>query len=253
MRHLEAIVDSGHIALVPVQYGHQKCPPLWSHGPAVRTFWLLHYVLSGKGVFLRDGILHEVNAGDIFVIPPYDETFYQADENEPWHYIWIGFSADPSAESIFSNPVIHRPEAEEIFRQMRRCEAMEGGKSAFLRSKLWELISMLLEEKTPLPSYIEKALAFFHAEYANQISVSDAAKHLNLNRSYFCSVFKKELGIPPMEYLLNLRLQKAAELMQNHKVPPTVAATSSGFSDYCNFSKAFKKKYGVSPRIFRSV
>ena len=251
MRHLEAIVDSNPSLPKPVQYGHQKCPPLWSHGPAVRTFWLLHYVLSGKGVFLRDGVLNEVNAGDIFVIPPYQETFYQADENDPWHYIWIGFSPDEHTEDVFSSPVIHRPEAEEIFRQMRRCETMEGGKSAFLRSKIWELSSLLMEEKSPLPSYVEKALAFFHSEYANRITVSDAARHLNLNRSYFTTVFKQELGISPMEYLLNLRLQKAAELMQNHKVPPTVAAISSGFQDYCNFSKAFKKKYGVSPRAFR--
>lgn len=251
MRHLEMIADQNYAFLKPVQFGHQDCPPLWSHGPAIRTFWLLHFVVSGKGVFHRDGVLYEVNAGDIFVIPPYEETFYQADEKEPWHYIWLGFHAEKIPENVLNQAIIHRPDCEKIFRDMCRCEEMESGKAAYLCGKVWELFALLLEEKAPLPSPIDRALGFFASEYANPIRIADVAKKLNLDRSYFSALFKKTVGISPVDYLIRLRLEKAAEMIRLYKIPPTVAALSCGFSDYCNFSKAFKKKYGVSPRQYR--
>ena len=88
------IIDQHFHGLNPMQFGHEDCTPLHAFGPAVRTHWLLHYVVSGFGKFTRESITYDIGPGEIFVIPPYMETYYQADERHPWKYIWIGFTTE---------------------------------------------------------------------------------------------------------------------------------------------------------------
>ena len=55
MENLEIIIDKNYKGFNPIQFGSQKCPPRWSFGPAVRSYWLLHFVVSGRGRFEREG------------------------------------------------------------------------------------------------------------------------------------------------------------------------------------------------------
>ena len=73
----EIIIDREYPGFNPVQFGYEDCRPGHAVGPGIRTHWLLHYVVWGKGIFCRDGVTHEVRPGDIFVIPPYEETYYE--------------------------------------------------------------------------------------------------------------------------------------------------------------------------------
>ena len=127
----------------PMQFGFQNCLPSHYYGPAVRPHWLLHYVVSGKGVFHREGEIHSIGAGDIFVIPPYLETYYEADAKEPWQYIWIGFTVEGELPCVYDQPIIRCAGAGAIFEEMKRCCDLENGRSAFLAARLWELASLL--------------------------------------------------------------------------------------------------------------
>ena len=92
-----------------VEIGKQKCTPLYSFGPFIRNEYIFHYVISGKG-FCSMGhdiqessvqkpdqpsggpTAHEVRAGEGFLIEPHTKHIYNADLNDPWHYIWVVFS-----------------------------------------------------------------------------------------------------------------------------------------------------------------
>lgn len=249
----EIIINEGYPGINPVQFGAQNCPPGHSYGPAVRTHWLLHYVVSGSGIFIRDSVTYKVTKGDIFVIRPFEETYYEADKADPWSYIWVGFTSDGLLDDVFGKPVISLPGAGKIFQDMRRCSELENGRSAFLTSRIWELVARVLDLGSIKNSHIDKALSFMHSEYANGITVSSVAKHLNLDRTYFSVLFKNETGVSPVDYLSELKLNKAAELMSVYGKSPTTAATSSGYLDYCHFSRAFKKYFGVSPKKYREM
>lgn len=250
MLHSEIIIDKKYPGFNPVQFGYEQCSPSWAYGPAVRPYWLLHYVVSGSGIFERDGVIHKVTPGDIFVIPPFLETFYQADHNDPWYYIWIGFEADCLPDNVLSRAIIRKPGAGTIFMEMRRCSEKENGKSAFLSSKIWELTALLLENDTVVSNHIDKALSYMNAEYANGISVNDVARKLNLDRTYFSVLFKNSIGTCPIAYLTELRMRKAAELMTKYGQTPSIAAMSVGYFTYSHFSKAFKRHFGRSPRNY---
>lgn len=249
MEHNEIIIDQQFHGLNPIQFGHENCEPLHDYGPAVRTHWLLHYVVSGFGKFTREGITHDIGPGQIFVIPPYTETYYQADEKRPWKYTWIGFTTE-DIPHVFQESVITCPNVGTVFNEMLACTKLENGKSAYLSGCLWKLVSILSEHGEPKSDYVDKALNYMNSNYANDITIQQIADSLGLNRKYFCSIFSKRVGISPSEYLINLRLNKAAELMAAYGESPTTAALSVGYDDIYHFSKIFKKHFDKSPRDY---
>lgn len=251
MQHSETVINMEYAGFNPMQFGWESCRPCHDFGPAVREHWLLHYVVSGFGTFIREGVTYNLGPGEIFIIPPYLETYYIADREKPWSYIWIGFTTENELSEIFKQPELRHPGVNKIFEAMRECTKYENGKSAYLAGCLWQLNALLLEEDEKKADYCDKALAIMHSEYANGITVADIAERLGLDRGYFSTLFRSKTGTPPIQYLLNLRLQRAAELMTVHGEPPATAALSVGYTDIYHFSKIFKKHFGVSPREYK--
>lgn len=253
MFHSELIPNKGYLGLNPVDFGYQTCESGHDFGPAVRTYWLLHYVVKGHGIFVRDGITHHLQAGDIFVIPPYRKTYYKADPADPWEYIWVSFTTAEDLPELLRESVIQMPGAGRIFRDMKRCESMENGKTAFICSKLWELFSLFWEQETHIPDAVENAIHLIHTEYMYDLTVETIARRVGLDRSYFSSLFKQKTGISPQQYLVRYRMEQAALLMTAGNRSPTLAANSVGYKDIYTFSKIFKKVYGISPRTYKNT
>ncbi len=253
MEHFEMVVNMHYPALNPIQLGWDNVKSGGSYGPAVREYWLLHYVVSGCGVFKTENNTYKIKSGEIFVIPPFAETYYEADKTDPWEYIWVGFTTDMSLPEEVLTPVIKCNGAGKIFDMMRDSRNMLDGKSAYLSGCLWQLFSLILENKNQeyKADYIEKAISYMNTEYIKNIKISDISEMLNIDRCYFSYVFKKQLGVSPMKYLTELRLTKAAELITVYDKSPSTAAASVGYTDIYHFSKAFKKRFGASPRNYK--
>lgn len=71
-----------------------------------------------------------------------------------------------------------------------------------------------------------------------------------MERTAFSVYFKRRVGMTPQRYLMNLRMEKAAELMTQHGETVTTAARSVGYGDLFNFSKMFKRHFSMSPRAY---
>lgn len=248
MYHYVIVSNEEYKGLNPVIFGYEPCKKSHSFGPAVRGYWLLHYIESGYGVYKINNREYKVGPGEIFVIPPFEETYYEADAENPWSYIWIGFTTDCLPTAL--DDVIHIPEAITVFNEMKTCEEFKNGRSAFLSAKLWELFSLLLRKKKNTEDYIAKALDCIHAEYMNGITIEEIAQRLRLDRTYFSTLFKKKIGISPKKYLLNYRMNIASSLMLDNGKSVSVTACSVGYTDIFTFSKMFKKHYGLSPHDY---
>ena len=242
--------DLNYKGLNPVQFGFENCEKSHSFGPAVRSHWLIHYIVSGYGVFKIEDREYALGAGEMFIIPPFIETYYKADPKNPWEYIWIGFTSDSNLPSALPD-TIRCSEALRIFTSMKKSEKLSGGKSAFLSGKLWELFSVLLENKTEKEDYVQSSLDLIHSEYEKPITVEEIAKRINLDRRYFSHLFKKKIGVSPKEYLISYRMNIASSLIKDKGVSISVAAYSVGYSDVFQFSKIFKSRYGVSPSEYK--
>jgi AraC-like DNA-binding protein len=136
---------------------------------------------------------------------------------------------------------------------MKEAINLQHSSEIFLCSKIYELFSYLHEEFNPTLKgstgnlYSKRAKDYIMANYANHISVENIANMLGIDRRYLCRVFSKNIGETPQNFLVNYRLEKAAVLLTKHSYSVGEAARSTGYDDIYNFSKMFKRKYGVPP------
>jgi AraC-like DNA-binding protein len=84
------------------------------------------------------------------------------------------------------------------------------------------------------------------------LTVEEIAEVCKLNRSYFSKLFKETMGCPPQEFLIRMRLSKATELMKTSPASIGNISQICGYPNQLHFSRAFKKRYGLSPREWRS-
>ena len=87
--------------------------------------------------------------------------------------------------------------------------------------------------------------------FDTSVHISEIAKALYIDRTYLHRIFKEKMKIAPKDYLTNLRIAKAKELLTQTDYPVNIIAQSVGIEDAQNFSKLFKNKENISPINYR--
>lgn len=249
--------------------GLEKCVPLHSFGPAVRPNYLLHYVLDGKGYYYVNDKKYTVTRNHGFLICPNVVTFYQADKDDPWTYIWIGIDGNKvdyylKSVGLDNDNLIFKSnkndELKEYVLEMLKHHKRTPYDAFKIEGLLYLFFSKLAQDNKKAllnnsnssdNTYINKAIEFIQNNYLSPIKVTDIANYICLNRSYLTTIFKKHLNMTPQKFLLEYRITKAAELLYNTDLPIGNIAYSCGYNDPLAFSKAFKKVKGVSPKEYR--
>ncbi|SHK05517.1 AraC-type DNA-binding protein [Clostridium amylolyticum] len=249
--------------LIVYQCGWEKCKPKHSYGPAVRDHYLIHFVTKGAGKFYIDNLTFDIKENQGFLICPGDITYYEADEKEPWEYIWVGFNGLKANEYIRRmgldnhNPIIKTKNSiivSDYLNNIFKCSKFQHAREVRMLGYLYLLLSILIEEAEIKEvsnykyEYIEKAIEYIEMNYSRSISVQSIADHVGLNRCYFSSIFKNSLNMSPESFLIGYRINKACELFkQNKNLRIGDVSRSVGYSDQLVFSKVFKKVKGYSP------
>lgn len=265
--HTEDTVLSDLLNGLGVIYaGEQVCPPLHSYGPTARHYFLMHYIISGKGIFEIGGKTYTLGAGDLFFIRPEEITYYEADCDHPWHYVWIGLSGMDAA-SIFdavsgSRPILHTENTDALTPLMQRFARIGSCRTASERlqriGKLYEILSLLAENapsahfRTSGRVYTEEAAMYIHANLDRRITVSELAKQISIDRSYLCALFKKYLDKSPQQYIIDVKMKSAATMLEKTDKPISHIAGAVGYDDALLFSRMFRARYGMSPRKYRA-
>ena len=79
--------------------------------------------------------------------------------------------------------------------------------------------------------YLQQSFKYVQANYWHDLTVEDLSNHLNLNRSYLYTIFKEELNLSPQQYIINFRINKAVELLNNQELTIAEIARSVGYQD----------------------
>ncbi|TLS36499.1 response regulator transcription factor [Pseudalkalibacillus caeni] len=100
---------------------------------------------------------------------------------------------------------------------------------------------------------LDKALRFIHAHYTEEMTLQSVADHIHISRNYFSILFKRLMEQNFIDYVIDLRINKAKELLVETSMKVYEVASDAGFNDVKYFSKLFKKITGHSPGDYRST
>ncbi|MGQ5389991.1 helix-turn-helix transcriptional regulator [Paenibacillus sp. M.A.Huq-84] len=98
---------------------------------------------------------------------------------------------------------------------------------------------------------VEKVINYMTEYFPNPLTLQEIADQIGISPSYLGSIFKEVTGTAPINYLVDIRLRKAKDLLRDG-YSVTEAAEKVGFNDVFYFSKCFKKREGMSPTQYIS-
>ena len=250
--------------------GIEECRPGHSFGPHIRDEFVLHIVLNGKGVFQNGTDRFEIGPDNMFLIYPGEETLYKANLQNPWYYVWIGFhgaSAERLMENIGftrSDPVLPFSDGSTVLETVHTTMQIETdvlAEAFFRRACINRVIGLVLNGSTrrrPMGmvstqevSYTTYAARYLQRHFSEQVRVNKLAERIGISRSYLVRLFRERYGISPQEYLIRLRMAHASECLLLTDDSIHNIALESGYQDPLAFSRYFKQRFGVSPRMYR--
>lgn len=140
------------------------------------------------------------------------------------------------------------------------CKTKPQGYDLFIKGKLFEFFYILSNrcrnEKNPRTNKsldkLKIILKFIEKGYMHKITVAEVADRVDFSESHFMRYFKENMGTSFIDYLRDYRLTMAARLLLVSDDTILSVAEEVGFENLSNFNRAFKKKYGVTPREYRN-
>ena len=266
----EKNISDGLAELLLVHCGWMACEKGHIYGPAIRDHYLIHYIESGCGQFIRGEERISLGAGDCFLIYPEEITTYQASKNDPWKYYWVGFDG-AIAKRILNMTTLTKKdstfycvEEKEVIiaciKEMYACAKLPNGGMVKALGLLMELLSHVvdscpIEKKATIGSaqreYLRKALVYIQENYSATISVSNIAQQIGIDRSYLYRIFSEQFNVGVVEYINQMRLEEVCRMLAETDKSISQIAMDTGFSSSSHMSYKFKQAKKETPSSYR--
>lgn len=242
--------------------------------------WELYFVTHGKGIRMTGDTLMPFSEGDVVLIPPSMPHYWEykpesADDSGEIKYLMVAFSPELLDKCIAVFPEIRN----KLYGQILPTEALKYGsgssveiKHSLMRMNNLDDIGQLSEMIRLLPIIfttkdhsligkpikierdirrIQKVAEYVMAHYVHTITLDDIAAHIGMNRSAFCTFFKRNKGMTFSQFVTQYRLETACELLKTSQKQVSEICYAVGFNDLPHFIRVFVSTYGMSPTKFR--
>lgn len=235
----------------------------------------LSYVLSGTVTYNINNSIYKLKKGDFLIFNPgvyHEENLSPGEQVSELHLGFDNIYLEGLPRNYLlketASPVVrlkkYNKEFDDIIHQIINEQAKnEPGFDIVLKSLSMRLLVLLLREtycddefeesnslsfnSSDKSSIVQTIVSYMNERYTEEISLDKMAKTTYLSPVYISKIFKEETGYSPINYLINIRLQKAKQLLEGGSISVKAAAESVGYNDAYYFSKLFKKYYGYPP------
>ncbi|MDX1936813.1 MAG: AraC family transcriptional regulator [Flavihumibacter sp.] len=231
----------------------------------------IFYCVDGHGWYKIGDQRYEVGPNEFFILPQHQEHAYASSDENPWSIYWIHFGGDalPELNKIHAVQKNFKPthiktggEIISIFTKIYK--TLQLGYSIdnllFANMCLTHFLTLFVYndrhfETTDLSKLdcVDSAILFMQEHINENISLSDLSKHYNYSVSRFSNLFKQKTGYAPIDYFLQMKMQKACQQLDFTHQSVKEISFNMGFDDPYYFSKRFKTIIGVSPKQYRTM
>ena len=229
-------------------------------------FTVLQHTISGTGQLRYENRNYRLQANDtLLVLVPHNHRYW-LEKGDRWEYFWISMNGEEALrihKSILSvSGPVFRLQPETID-HLADCSLrlIKGGASPGAASAIaYEAAMALYDDVFGSHAFTEKQSAMqpvidhINANLEKPLPVSELAGIVGLSRAHFSRSFAESEGMPPAEFVLQQRLQRAVKLLTKADfLPVKEVAIMCGFEDPNYFSKVFRRVYGTNPTEFRTT
>lgn len=243
--------------------------PTWR--PRGRLDYQLLYVVSGKAHFYFDDVERIVTAGHMVLFQPRQEQHYEYFGKDKTEVYWVHFTGSnvknilrrydiPLGTPVFysGTSAIYAYLFEEMINELQTCRTgYEELLTMYLRQILILVQRIRLERRPNVNTHIQEemeyARRYFNEHYNEQINIEEYAESRNMSVSWFQRNFKQIVNCSPMQYLLTIRMNNAASLLESTDYSMAEISAIVGYDNPLYFSRLFKKQNRVSPSEYRKL
>lgn len=240
------------------------------HRPEGAPDFIFIYCETGEGTIIVDGHPFDLSPNTYFIIPKGVPHQYKSSESLPWTIYWAHFNG-PAAKTLFKRGLGIDKELriktfafnESIFQLFNQTLAMleHNYKTAQLEvtnlNFLHFLSRFVYHEQINHNIYdndnISLSIKFMKENLSKSIALDELASRSGISASHFALLFKKKMGVAPIHYFNQLKIQKSCQYLYFTKSSIKVICQELGFDDPYYFSRLFKKCMGVSPYHYRKT
>lgn len=240
----------------------------WKNWRVLQEYQLV-YITNGQGVFESESFGEmAIKAGTVMVLFPNEKHRYKPDSQTGWDEYWVGIKGavvdnlvisgylkpdSPCLYIGFNESVlnIYNSIIAETKKEKPGYQPLISGAVMHLVGICHAAIKQSATENKEEEVIIDKARLLFRSNISNAYSAEQAAIELNVGYSRFRKLFKNYTGLSPGQYYLQLKIERAKELLSNSHTPVKEISIDLNFDSSFYFSKIFKEKTGLQPTEYR--
>lgn len=224
--------------------------------------------INGKGFMEVNLEEHLVLPGQFFILYPNERHRYEADSVDPWSFYWLklggmdltNFCRQPALQSC--NKPVYVKDMVEVHKLVNSLLiTLDNGcteeRLIYANLTLQRVLAILIygvdECVEENPNLSTRAIKFMKDNIETRYCLAELADEFFKSPSQFSFLFKREMGISPMEYFTLLKMQHAGKLLHNTNLKISEVALNIGYEDPFHFSKLFKSAMNLSPDQYRRM
>ncbi|UKS28678.1 AraC family transcriptional regulator [Paenibacillus sp. HWE-109] len=246
------------------------CSKDWKRFNFVPDYNKFYYICEGEGWIQLDDKLYQPQAGQLFFAPAGVLQSFSATNAAPFTMYWCHFTSNLSFHHILRSLGLPHILAVDSNSRLVSCfeHIIDNCKQPGLTSPikiqaaLLELISAYIDQgmkedhvtvQFAAWDKLIETIKYIDANLHKEMTIQELSQTAHFHPNYFIRFFKAHLGVPPMRYIHDRRLEKAKELLVIASLTVNEVAHMTGFQDASHFSTSFKKHVGMSPSEFRAT
>ena len=269
------VTTAGHQDIAPeAPYPSANHPAryLFSTGMGrVLPEYQLVYISRGGGRFASSSQKETgIGEGTVFLLFPGEWHTYRPDPETGWHESWVGFTGvnmDNRVDAGFfsrEKPLFNVGIREDILNAFKQAVAVSREQKAGYQQMLGGIVNLLLGlvysgdrqgafEGMKVADRIDRAKIIMQEHVGRSRPCEEIAREVGMGYSWFRRIFKEYTGFAPAQYILELKIGKAKELLTHTALSCQEIAYETGFETPSYFNTAFRKRVRMTPKAYRAM